>query len=99
MLPIMQKYSIIFINIGITLLITGFLMLMTDGTHRHGYEDAIIFAFLCAAALALQLIVNLGIAIYFFTKKNNEKANLFLISMAILVLLALVPAYSIGLFE
>ena len=74
-------------------------MLMTDETSRHGYEDAIMFAFFCAAALALQLIVNLGIAIYFFIKKNNQKANLFLISMAILVLLALVPASLVGLLD
>lgn len=99
MFPIMQKYSIIFINVAISLLITGTLMLMTDGTSRHGYEDAIIFAFLCAATLSLQLLVNLGIAIYFFVKKDKEKANLFFISMAILVFLALVPVYLIGFWD
>ena len=99
MLPIMQKYPIILVNVAISLIITGSLMLMTDGTSRHGYEDAVLFAFMCAFAISLQLLINLCIAIYFFVKKDNEKGKTFLLSMAILVLLALVPAYLIGFWD
>ena len=95
----MQKYSIILINVAISLIITGFLMLMSDGTGRHGYEDAVLFALMCAFAISLQLLINLSIAIYFFIKKDNAKGKIFLLSMAILLLLALVPAHLIGLWD
>ncbi len=95
----MKKLSVIFINVGISLLITAFLALMTDGTSRHGYEEAILFAFACGAAIVLQLAVNLCFAIYFFIKKDNEKGKMFLISMGILVLLALIPAYILGFLD
>ena len=99
MLPIIQKYRIVLINLAISLLITGCLMLMTNDTSRHGYEDAIIFAFAYSLVLTLQLLVNLGIAIYFFIKKDNEKGKIFLISIAVLIVLALIPAYLIGFLD
>ncbi len=99
MLSMMQKYPIILVNVAINLVIMGLLMLMTDGTGRHGYEEAVFFALFFAFALSFQLVINLGMAIYFFVKKDNAKGKTYLLSMAILLVLALIPTYLIGFWD
>ena len=85
----MEKSTIITINVVVSVLAT-LIIANSNSEGRHGYENAIMFAFLCAGVLILQLAVNLGFSIYFFVSKNNEMGKFFLLSMLLVFLVALI---------